>query len=144
MVICCDTSFLFSLYANDAHSARAVAWVRATSAPLHLSTLNEYEAANAFRFAEFRRAVPAGRAVAYWADLESDVAAGRLVVTPCNLAAVVAEAKRLSATHTLTGGHRSFDVLHVACALHLDASQFLTFDRNQKRLAEAERLTVPL
>jgi hypothetical protein len=27
---------------------------------------------------------------------------------------VIDAAKRLSATHTLTGGHRGFDILHVA------------------------------
>jgi hypothetical protein len=30
---------------------------------------------------------------------------------------VIDEAKRLSATHTLTGGHRSFDILHAAAAV---------------------------
>jgi len=54
------------------------------------------------------------------------------------------EAKRLSATYTLTGGHRGFDVLHVAGALKLGADQFLTFDGNQKKLAKAEGLVVPL
>jgi predicted nucleic acid-binding protein len=59
------------------------------------------------------------------------------------LAVVIDEAKRLSATHTLTGGHRGFDMLHVAAALQLKARHFLTFDANQKRLAEAEGLIVP-
>ena len=36
------------------------------------------------------------------------------------------------------------DVLHIATALHLGAREFLTFDRNQKKLAEAEGLKVPL
>jgi predicted nucleic acid-binding protein len=57
---------------------------------------------------------------------------------------VVHEAKRLSATYTLTGGHRGFDILHVASALIMKAQRFLTFDENQKKLAEAEGLVVPL
>lgn len=61
----------------------------------------------------------------------------------CNLAAVIDDAKRISAAHTLSGGHRSFDILHVAAAARLGAQRFLTFDRNQKRLAEAEGLAVP-
>jgi len=32
----------------------------------------------------------------------------------------------------------------VATALHLGATDFLTFDSNQKMLAEAENLVVPL
>jgi predicted nucleic acid-binding protein len=144
VVTCCDTSFLFSLYASDGNSARAVAWARTQSNPIHLSVLNEYELANALRFAECRGALSPGSATAYWADFEADVAAGRVTTAPCNLAAIVAEAKRLSASYTLTAGHRSFDILHVATALHLGAKRFLTFDRNQKVLARAERLKMPL
>ncbi len=68
----------------------------------------------------------------------------RLIVETCNLADIVDEAKRLSAIHTVSGGHRGFDILHVAAALELGAAEFLTFDGNQKRLAESEGLRVPL
>ena len=53
-------------------------------------------------------------------------------------------AERLAFKHTVKGGHRSFDVLHVASAIHLGATKFLTFDGNQKKLAEAEGLIVPV
>lgn len=66
------------------------------------------------------------------------------MVATSNLADVVDEAKRLSSIHTLTGGHRGFGILHVASALKMNASHFLTFDGNQKMLAEAEGLVVPL
>lgn len=46
--------------------------------------------------------------------------------------------------HTLTGGHRGFDILHVASALIVKANRFLTFDENQKKLAKAEGLVVPI
>jgi len=46
--------------------------------------------------------------------------------------------------HTLTGGHRGFDILHVAAALLVKAQQFLTFDGSQKKLAELEGLMVPV
>lgn len=45
--------------------------------------------------------------------------------------------------HTLTGGHRGFDILHIAAALKTGAKTFLTFDDNQKQLAAAEGLHVP-
>lgn len=144
MVICADTSFLFSLYGNDAHTARAVAWVRSQSHVITIISLGEYELGNALRFAEFRKALSQGEAALYWAHFEADRAAGRLQIRVCNLADVVDEAKRLSATHTLEGGHRGFDILHVATALVLKGSHFLTFDGNQKKLAEAEGLVVPI
>ena len=144
MVICCDTSFLFSLYGSDVHSPRAVAWTAHCTAPIHLNTLTHYELGNALRFAEFRQALKTGEAARYWALFEAAVAQGRLVVETCNLADVVDEAKRLSATYTLTGGHRGFDILHIAAALKAGSKEFLTFDENQKKLAASEGLHVPL
>ena len=144
MVTCADTSFLFSLYGNDAHTPRAVAWVKSQRTVLTLTALNEYELGNALRFSEFRKGIAPGEAALFWAQFEADRASGRLQIHVCNLADIVAEAKRLSATHTLTGGHRSFDILHVAAALMMKAARLLTFDGNQKKLAKAEGLVVPV
>jgi len=144
MVIACDTSFLFSLYGNDVHSQRAVAWVAGNRWVLRLNCLTRFELGNALRFSEYRKAVQPGSAARYWADFEAAIAQGRLIVVTANLADVVEEAKRISAARTLAGGHRGFDLLHVAGALEMNASQFLTFDANQKALAEAEGLVVPL
>jgi predicted nucleic acid-binding protein len=56
--------------------------------------------------------------------------------------------KYLATSHselqTDSHGHRSRDILHVATALESGAKEFLTFDKNQKKLAEAEGLVVPL
>ena len=144
MVTCADTSFLFSLYGNDAHTPRAVAWTKSQRSALTLTSLSEFGLGNALRFAEFRKGLAPGEAALFWAEFEADRASGRLRIQVCNLADVVDEAKRISATHTLTGGHRAFDVLHVAAALVVKARQFLTFDVNQRKLAEAEGLVVPV
>ena len=144
MVTCADTSFLFSLYGNDAHTSRAVAWMKSQRMALALTVLGEYELGNALRFAEFRKVLAPGEAALFWAQFEADRVSGRVQVLVCNLAHVVAEAKRLSATHTPTGGHRGFDILHVASALVMKATRFLTFDGNQRKLAEAEGLVVPV
>lgn len=144
MVTCADTSFLFSLYGNDVHSPRALAWMKSQRTALTLTVLNEYELGNALRFAEFCKGIAQGEAALFWAQFEADRAKGRIRVQVCNLADAVDEAKRLSATHTLAGGHRGFDILHVATALIVKGRRFLTFDANQKKLAGAEGLTVPL
>jgi predicted nucleic acid-binding protein len=144
MVIACDTSFLFSLYGSDAHSPKAVHWAARNTRALLLNSLTHFEFGNALRFAEFRRVIPQGTAARYWAGFEAAIAQGRLIVATSNLADVVDEAKRLSATHTLADGHRGFDVLHVASALKMKATHFLTFDANQKKLAKAEGLVVPV
>ena len=144
MVICADTSFLFSLYGNDSHTPRALSWTRGSGNAVFITELADYELGNALRFAEFSKRINPGQAAIFWAQYQADCAAGRVCVQVCNLASVMNEAKRLSATYTLTGGHRGFDVLHVAGALKLGADQFLTFDGNQKKLAKAEGLVVPL
>jgi len=144
MVIACDTSFLFSLYGNDAHSHKAVAWSAQNTSAIYLNSLTHYELGNALRFSEFRRAIQPGSAALYWADFETAISQGRLILATSNLADVVDEARRISAAFTLAGGHRAFDILHVASAIQLKASHFLTFDENQKKLAVAAGLCSPL
>jgi len=144
MVIAGDTSFFFSLYGNDVHSPRAVTWIASCRRPLTLSPFNAFEFGNALRLAEFRKVVKPGEALLFWSQFEAGMRRGRLVEQSCNLADVLDEATRLSSTHTLIGGHRALDLLHVAAALVMGAGEFLTFDKNQKRLAEAEGLIVPI
>jgi predicted nucleic acid-binding protein len=77
-------------------------------------------------------------------DLQIDLQAGLLTTTPVDWPAVHERAESLSNAHTIAAGHRLADILHVATALHLGAAEFLTFDLNQKKLAEAEGLVVPV
>jgi len=144
MVVSTDTSFLFSLYGNDCNSATALQWIKHNRAGILISALNQFELANSLRFAECRKALALGRANLFLAHFEMDLLDGRLIHKPCNLADILAEATRLSAAHTLTGGHRGFDILHVAAACIMGATHFLTFDANQKRLAHAAGLKLPL
>lgn len=138
------TSFLFSVYGNDVHTPRALAWIQRARKTVQVSDFTEYELGNALRFAEFSRRVALGEAAVFLAQYEADRAAGRVRVEVCNLAEVLAEARRLSGSYTLTRGHRAFDILHVAAALVLRAEVFLTFDTNQKRLARTVGLKVPV
>ena len=76
------------------------------------------------------------------ADLQTDLDTGALVMVTADWSDVHRLAETLSQRHTIAGGHRSLDVLHVATALHLGAREFLTFDTNQRKLATAETLKV--
>ncbi len=104
---------------------------------IHISSLNRFELINALRFAECLKFIAPGNAVLFSSQFETDIVEGRLIEKVCNLADVIADATRLSAAHTLSGGHRGFDILHVAAARIIGATHFLTFDTNQKRLAKA-------
>lgn len=78
------------------------------------------------------------------AKLDEHMRQGSVRSEPCDLLAVLFTGERISKARTFVGGHRSFDLLHVATALELGAKAFLSFDSNQIRLASAEGLETPL
>jgi predicted nucleic acid-binding protein len=76
------------------------------------------------------------------ADLESDLRKQILKIEVVDWAIVFQLAEELSETHTARGGHRLADLVHVATAVYLEKSEFLTFDANQRRLAKAAGLSI--
>jgi predicted nucleic acid-binding protein len=139
-----DTSFLFNLYAPQAHSARATAHFAAMSEPLHLTSLNRFELVNAIQLAFFRKMIPRAVGLLAIEKLDANIAVGALVVVSCDWAAVHAQALRIATVHPAAGGYRGFDILHVATALVLEAKELLTFDSRQASLAKATGLKSPL
>lgn len=137
-----DTSFLFSLYGNDANTAKAMEEARSLRVALTTTKLGAFELENAIRFATFRKAYSTEEGLTFLAAFEADLHAGRLLLRASPLDEVVEEARRLSATHTLSGGHRAYDVLLVAGALAGGAERFLSFDDNQRSLARNEGMEV--
>jgi hypothetical protein len=73
---------------------------------------------------------------------ETDLANRVAVFAPCNFSDVCHRAETLSSRPIISEGHRRFDVLPVASAMHRGAREFLTFDVNQRKLAAAEKLKV--
>ncbi len=85
---------------------------------------------------------PENIAEAALAKLQINLDTGALTIMTADWPDVHRLAETISKRHTLAGGHRSLDVLHVATALHLGAREFLTFDANQRKLATAAKLKV--
>jgi len=145
-----DTSFLCAMYRFQANSQIAATHFAAMNEALHVASPLLYEFRQSTRWQVYLHAKDHSKgfdrstAQAALAKLQANLASGALVVVPVDWADVANIAEHLSAQHTWTQGHRVFDILHVASALHLGASEFLTFDANQKRLAAAEGLRVPL
>lgn len=128
---------------QQANSAAAAAYMStAGPEPLPITTLGRFELFNAIRLSAFRKEIDKKMAATDLQTIEKDIVSGVLEIKGCDWTAVHAEAERLSAEHTLTGGHRGMDTLHVATALILKASEFRSFDKNQRKLAAAEGLTV--
>jgi predicted nucleic acid-binding protein len=76
--------------------------------------------------------------------LMQNVEAGALILESVEWPDVHGLAESLSLKHTMSGGHRAMDIMHLATAKHLGLKCFLTLDANQKKLAEKEGLKVLL
>jgi len=138
-----DTGFLCSLYAPDAHTARAARRMRRQALPLPFAWLHQLELRNALRLRVFRREITARQRDASMNLVLADLASGVLGAASPALDETMLEAERLSALHSERLGTPSLDVLHVAAALVLGRGEFLSFDERQARLARAAGLRVP-
>lgn len=145
-----DTSFLCALYRQQQNSDRALAFMEGRNEPLPISTLLRFEFVHGIRREIFRNAndrqvglsLSVGTGVL--AAFDEDFRLGRLVAVDIDLSRVFERAEVLSAGHATARGYRAFDTLHVATALALGFAEMLTFDAQQRTLAEAEGLAVPL
>lgn len=141
MSVYADTSFLVSLYVLDANSALAAARMKQIRLPLLLSSLGELELTNAIGLRLYRKEIRPAAAKSSLILLQKDLEDGVLLVKPLP-AAAFERAKQISRKHTPKLGTRSIDTLHVAAAIVLQASSFLTFDKRQANLAAAAGLRV--
>jgi predicted nucleic acid-binding protein len=145
-----DTSFLCAMYREQGNSKRADAFNDQLPGSLPVSTflLLEFRQSVRFQARLFEKDRSKGfsktEGAAMLRALQSDLSAGILEMIAPDWADVHRIAEELSSKYTESGGHRLADILHVATAVHLGAVQFLTFDVNQKRLAEAEGMVAPL
>jgi predicted nucleic acid-binding protein len=136
-----DTSFIGSLYLQDANSTKITRMMQGAALPLLLTPLTEVELTNALFLQIFRKTLTAPQIYAAEALFREDLANGVFEMRPLSLA-IFDKARLLSRKQTPRMGTRALDVLHVASALVLQAGTLYTFDRNQRKLAEAEGLKV--
>lgn len=145
-----DTSFLCAIYRTQDNSLQADAILSGFRSTLPVSSLLLLELRQSIRFQnrlfslDRDKGFPPAEGSRMLRDLQSDLASGVLEVVTVDWADVHRIAEELSHKYTAQGGHRLADILHVATALHLGSPAFLTFDANQKKLAEAEGMSVPV
>ncbi|RYD67372.1 MAG: PIN domain-containing protein [Verrucomicrobiaceae bacterium] len=144
-----DTSFLCSHYRFQDHSVVANNYRRSMAEPLHFTSLLEFEFLQAIELQVWLHSNDKTRGyarreadtmIARW---ESDIATGVNLLVPFDMDAVLRLSRNLSLRTTAKGGHRTLDIFHVATAVHLGASHFLTFDDRQRTLATFAGLEVP-
>ena len=142
MVVYADTSFVFSLYGQDANTALAADLAGQLGCPFLFTPLHRHELRNAVRLSIFRGDIDEAQAGRMLADIETDVTSGVLRGAVVRWDEVFKRGEMLSAEHTAAIGAGALDVLHVASALSLEIERFLTFDHRQVELAAKAGLRV--
>ena len=137
-----DTSFLVAVYSPEADSLKALAWLQRLNEPLPFTPLHRHELRTAIRLRVFRREITIEQRTEAFREIDSDLGENILMHVPVPWTDTFREAENLAATNVEALGVRSADLLHVALALVLKASVFLTFDTRQAGLAKAAGLKV--
>jgi hypothetical protein len=137
-----DTSFLVSLYIQEGTTVRAKSHMAAQMTSLPFTPFHRLELRTAFRLRAFQGLLDPADLQSALRQSEEDLAAKILEHTPLNWSKALREAERIGAEHLAEVGARSGDLLHVASAVVLGATDFLTFDQRQVALAKRVGLKV--
>ena len=133
-----DPSALSCLYVHHAErSGRVAKWRMRIKGALAVTHHGRVEIVNAICRARFTGDLDRLACDEALADLDSDFADGRLRQADLLWRAALNRATALSCEFTPQFGTRGADVLHVACALEMKCTHFLTFDERQETLARA-------
>jgi len=137
-----DSSFLVSLLRRDINHDSAAAYMAKNTAALIFDPLHRAEVRNALRWAETLGSITRTERMAAFRSIEDDLREGLLIPTSFSWTDALRRADKLSEMHREKDGQRTLDLLHVAIALEVRTSIFLTFDKRQRRLACAAGLQV--
>ena len=137
-----DTGFAMKRYVREPNSPAARDALLPYSPPLPLTDMLEMELVNALHGKVHRREMTEAERDLCLASFAADVMAGFWQRCVLNALALRQRVVTLSAKYTPTLGTRTLDLLHVAAALELGCTDFLTFDQRQRRAAQAEGLKV--
>jgi predicted nucleic acid-binding protein len=132
-----DPSALRCLYLHDERSARFCKWRQRVRGALPLTRFGRAELVNSLCLAVNRQLIPADSAQAAVADLDTDIAEGRLNLVDALWRRALDMTAALSQLHTPRLATRTLDVLHVASAVVLEATHFVSYDVRQAALAKA-------
>jgi len=135
-----DTGCFVKLYYPEPDSAQVVALIQGKA--LCHTLLHELEFMNALELKVFLKSATAAQVTAARALVEADLKAGVLVSPSGEWKDIFTEAAKLAEQHTGTVGCRSLDILHCAAARVLAASEFISTDARQRKLAVAMGLNL--
>jgi predicted nucleic acid-binding protein len=131
-----DPSALTRLFVHQPGSKEVHEWRRRLVGALPLTHHGRTELINSIALAAFRNEISLDAAETSWLALDQAFQAGAFRQADLLWRAALNRAGELSRRYSAQFGTRSLDVLHVACALELQAKHFLSFDQRQIALAE--------
>ncbi|MEK7676340.1 MAG: type II toxin-antitoxin system VapC family toxin [Verrucomicrobiota bacterium] len=135
-----DTGCFVKLYYPEADSAQVIAQIQGKA--ISYTPLHELEFVNALQLKIFLKNATPQQVAAARALVEADLKSGALVSAGGDWPNIFREAVKLAEQHTGTIGCRSLDILHCAAAKVLSATEFISTDTRQKRLATAMGLNL--
>lgn len=132
-----DPSALLKLYLHQPESAAMNAWRAKAKGALALTHHGRVEVVNGICLAAHRRDITAEALADTLASFDEDVSDGLYRQADLLWRATLNRAAKLSRSFSARLGTRSLDVLHVASALELELTLFVTYDNRQEALARA-------
>lgn len=136
-----DTSALLKLYIREAGSEAVQARVASQDLPLPVWEIQEAELVNALRLKAFWKEITPGQAEGQIKLFEDRKRRGLYVFPEIQRGALMQTFRRLS-EETPRLGCRTMDIFHVACAVEIAATAFISFDERQRSLAAHAGLQV--
>lgn len=137
-----DTRVLLKLYTMEPESRAVQEFVASRGVAITVTELHLTEATSALRLKEFRGECSADQSTAALGSLDEDLRARVLRKSAVDWPDVWTRCQTLARVEAARHGTRTLDTLHVAAALHLGSSEFVSTDVRQTALARACGLTV--
>ena len=136
-----DTSAFLKLYIREAGSIEVQRIVTTQDDPIPLWDLLQFEMLNAFRLKVFWGELEQVEADRQRRLFDDRLRRGQYFVADVDRARLSQRFRELCQL-TPEIGCRTMDIIHVACAVQLSPSSFVSFDRRQRTLAESAGLDV--
>jgi predicted nucleic acid-binding protein len=131
-----DTGLLVKLYTKEVDSDHILNVVNGLKLPIAYSSYQHAEFTNAVYVMHGRGLMTAGDARKAVNDVALDIEGEKLHLFDPDWNAVFVQTTYLSITHGPPTLCRSLDAIHVALAIRLNVTQFVTRDRRQATLAK--------
>lgn len=132
-----DSSVVVKLYVPEANSAKVIQFIESRRQPLPATRHLRLEVQTAIRRRVFDRTLSADKARQAIQHFNRDAGLSYVFNDPAlDMHEVYGTALNLSRDWAETLGVRTLDILHVATALGLGVTEFITADKRQAKLAE--------